>query len=158
MAQDSTRPRATRQAAEAKAARALVAYKQAFQQLRPFRAYVLVPVKLAYRLTLAHPGDYLFQQPFAQLPAWQKGLKVIVHLWYLLLVLLGLAGTLLLGWQRRFAALIVKAVPLYLIVLFCGVLHLVDARYFAIAYPFVVISAVNLVLTLGEGIRKRRSA
>ena len=158
MAQDSTRPLATRQAAETKAARALVAYKRAFQQLRPVRAYVLVPFKLAYRLTLAHPGDYLFQQPFAQLPAWQKGLKAIIHLWYLLIVLPGLAGILLVGWQRRFAALIVKAVPLYIIVLFCGVLQLVDARYFAIAYPFVVISAVNLLLALRNGFRERRSA
>ena len=158
MAQDSTRPLTTRQAAETKATRALVAYKRAYQQLRPLRAFLVVPFKLAYRLMLAHPGDYLFQQPFAQLPTLQKGLKVIVHLWYLLIVLLGMAGTLLVGWQCRWDILIVKAVPLYLIVLFCCVLHLVDARYFAIAYPFVVIGAVNLVLVLSEGFEKKRSA
>ena len=154
IAQDSTRPPATRQAAEARATQALRAYKRAYQQLRPIRAYLLVPFKLAYSLLFAHPGDYLFQQPFAQLPTLQKSLKVVVHLWYLLVVLLGLAGTLLVGWQRRRAALIVKAVPLYLIVLFCCVLHLVDARYFAIAYPFVIIGAVNLVLVLSGGFGK----
>ncbi|GAA4021097.1 hypothetical protein GCM10022409_00880 [Hymenobacter glaciei] len=108
-----------------------------------------------YRMVLAHPGDYLFQQPFAQLPPGQKGLKILVHLWYLLVVALGMAGTLMVGWRRQFVAFAVKAIPIYLVGLFCFILHLVDARYFAIAYPFVLISAVNLLLHAEAAVRKR---
>ncbi|WP_460550234.1 hypothetical protein [Hymenobacter daeguensis] len=157
LARDSTQLPATRQAAETKAKRALVAYKRAFQRLRPGRAYGVAPVKLAYGLLLAHPGDYLFRRPFAELPPLQKGLKILVHLWYLLLVVAGMVGTLLAGWRADFAALIVKAIPLYLIGLFCLVVHLVDARYFALGYPFVIIGAVNLALAGLDFLQRKRS-
>jgi hypothetical protein len=155
VAQDSTQPPAIRHTAEARAKRALVAYKRAFQQQRPLRAFLVVPFKLAYGLLLAHPGDYLFRQPFAELPLRLKTLKIIVHLWYLLLVATGVVGTLVVGWRANFAALIVKAIPCYLIGLFCLFIHLVDARYFAIGYPFIIIGTVNLALTgLAFGQRK----
>lgn len=146
VAQDSTQPPVIRITAEARAKQALVAYKQAFQQQRPLRALLVVPFKLAYGLVLAHPGDYLFRQPFAELPPPLKALKILVHLWYLLLVAVGMLGTFMVGWRADFAALVVKAIPCYLISLFCLVIHLVDARYFAIGYPFIIIGAVNLAL------------
>ncbi|MDQ2771654.1 MAG: hypothetical protein M3Y54_14280 [Bacteroidota bacterium] len=112
---------------------------------------------VAYRLVLAHPGDYIFQQPYAQLPAWQKALKISIHLWYWLLVGLGLAGTVLLGWRRSFAALIVKVVPFYIVGLFCLVIHLVDVQHFALVYPYVIVGAVNLLLQLGVVLLKYRA-
>jgi hypothetical protein len=155
VAQDSTRPPAARHAAEDRAKRALVTYKQAFQHQRPFQAYLVVPIKLAYGLILAHPGDYLFRQPFAKLPPLQRGIKVLVHLWYLVLVVVGMAGTLLVGWRANFAAFITKAIPLYLVGLFCIIMHLVDARYFALGYPFVIIGAVNFVSTWQERLQRK---
>ena len=158
VAQDDTRPPAFRRAAEARASRALNRYSRAYRQLRPFHAFVLVPLKLMYRLTLAHPGDYLFRQPFAELVAWKKVVKAGAHLWYLVIVGLGLIGTFFVGWRPHFVELLVKSVPVYLIVLLCVVLFKVEFRYFAVAYPFVLIGTVDVLLAGRELVKRKRLA
>jgi len=147
LAQDPARPQAARQAAMSQAVRALATYSRAYRRHRPFRALVVAPLKLAYYLIFAHPGDYVFQRPFAELSPLKKTLKILVHLWYLFLVGMGVVGTLLAGWRARPEALLSKAVPVYVVVILCFVLHQVEARYFVVAYPFVVLGAVNLLLT-----------
>lgn len=155
-ARDSTLPLATRRAAEARANQALVRYTEAYRRLRPFHAFLLSPAKLAYRLVLAHPTDLWFRQPYAELTTPWKAAKIAGLLWYLLLVGLGLVGTLLVGWRQQLETWLVKAVPLHLLVLLCLVMRQVESRYFAVAYPFVVIGAVQLVLTFREFIRRKR--
>jgi hypothetical protein len=154
VAQDSMLPATVRQMAATSATRAVVRYARAYRRQRPFQSFVLVPFKLAYRLTLAHPGDYLFRQRFAELVLWKKAVKIMAHLWYLAIVGLGLFSTLFLGWQRRFEVLLVKSVPIYLPVLLCFILFKVEFRYFAVAYPFVVIGAVNFLLTILQATKK----
>ena len=158
LARDSTRPAAVREAATARATRALGTYARAYRRLRPVRAGVVAPLRLAYGLVLAHPGDYLFRRPFAELPPALRALKVLVHAWYWLLVGLGWAGTLALGWRRQFAALAAKAVPLLVVAVFCVGVRLVDARYFALAYPLVLIGTVLVLLRTGAAWRRWRAA
>ena len=154
-AQDSTRPAASRQAAEAQAVQAFLRYAQDFRRLRPLRAYGLVPFRLAYWLMLAHPSDYLFWQPFSELTGWEKAVKIAAHLWYLTIVVFGLIGTFCMGWQRRFELLLVKSVPIYLPVLLCFIMFKVEFRYFAVAYPFVVIGAVDFLLKAQKFINRK---
>ena len=153
MAQDSTRPAPQRQWAARRAGQALTRYAAAYQRRRPWQARVVVPLALAYRLTLAHPADYLYRQPYAELSRAQQLLKIGVHLEYLALVGLGLLGLVCSGWPRSWAAGLVKLVPLYLLVLLCGILHQVEFRYFAVAYPFVLVGAVGLMLQIQKWVR-----
>ena len=146
LAKDTTAPIAARQVAGAKAAQSLVAYESAYRKLRPGYAFFVVPAKLAYRLTLAHGSDYLFQQPFAELTILKKVTKIFFHVWYFLVVGLGLVGLLAVGWKTDFETLVVKLSPIYIIVLLCIILHQVESRYFAFAYPFVVINCILIIL------------
>ena len=146
LAQDSRHPQPLRQQAAARAGFALRRYGTAYQRLRPLQAYLVTPVRLGYALALAHPSDYLYAHPFAELTSGQKAAKIAAHLWYLALVGLGLLGLLCAGWPPNLAAGLVHAVPIYLFVLLCGILHQVEFRYFAVGYPFVVVSAVGLLL------------
>lgn len=146
LAKDTAAPVAARQAAGARAAKSLVAYESAYRRLRPGYAFLVVPGKLAYQLTLAHGSDYLFQQSFAELTLVKKITKIFFHLWYFLVVGLGLLGLLVIGWKTDFETLMVKLTPIYIVVLLCVVLHQVESRYFALAYPFVVINCVLIML------------
>lgn len=157
VAQDSLRPAPQRQWAAGRARQALVRYAGAYQRLRPWQARVVVPGLLAYRLTLAHPADYLYRQPFAELSRPQQLLKIGVHLEYLAVVTLGLLGLVFSGWRHGWAAGLVKLVPVYLLLLLCVILHQVEFRYFAVAYPFIAVSAVGLLLEIRQLVRKKAS-
>lgn len=155
LAKDITAPIVVRQTAGAKAAQSLIAYENAYRKLRPEYAFFVVPAKLAYRLTLAHASDYLFQQPFSELTIAEKATKIFFHAWYFFAVGSGLVGLLLIGWKSDFESLLAKLVPIYIIILLCIILHQVESRYFALGYPFMVINSMLILLKLYDYSRNK---
>lgn len=126
-------------------------YKQAFIAEKPFFYYIIAPVRLLGKFLL-HSGTYnLSPKPFSDLPFIKKLVKVGYSGLYYFTWIGGILGCITLlrySLMRSTQQILFALTALYPVILFPIVLRSIEYRYFALAYPFLFVMAVWLVIRL----------
>ncbi len=108
---------------------------------KPFVYYIKAPLRIA-KIFLIHPGTYnLFPKAASQLNKFELAIKVFYSLFYVLGLLLGLGGVLLMAKKSFYIGpeFLVSGILVYTVVIHPLVLRLCEARYFMPAWPFLLV-------------------
>ena len=135
-------------------------YADSIKEEKPYLYYVYAPLQL-FKKFLFHSGTYnLFNKTVKELNIIELLFKFLMTLIYLFAIVAGLLGITVLFFKeyRINNKFLVAAIPLYVILFFSIVFRGIEYRYFATAYPFMLICAFYLSSlvydTLMAGYRK----
>ncbi|PCJ01415.1 MAG: hypothetical protein COB15_00390 [Flavobacteriales bacterium] len=123
-------------------------YTQSIKDEKPFLFYVKAPLILTHDM-LIHSGTYnLFSKSAAELNTYEYIIKVFYSLLYLVTLIMGFLGLLLMTKKSILFHIIslITGIFVYTIVIHSIIFRFTEARYFVPAWPFVVICAVYSVI------------
>lgn len=155
IANDTSALRTDRLRSNIMAIAAIRRFKAAFIDEKPFRYYIVSPLKLIHYLALTDSGASVFAWPFNELAIWQKAIRIFFSISHWFWMSTGLFS--FLWWPRHFniKLTLMRLAPIYLIILFVLILHHVEYRYFFLVYPFVLLSGFYSLTRLAERIAPR---
>ena len=127
----------------------LTAYKLSVKNEKPFRYFVVAPLKIT-GVMLYGPETRLYLQRGIVVPFFGELIGVFNNIIYLIVLLSGLIGIIWLiiyGLKQRSFLLIVAFIPLYTILVHSVVFRLHFNRYLMPAYPFLIICSAYFMYT-----------
>ncbi|UPL49831.1 glycosyltransferase family 39 protein [Hymenobacter sublimis] len=121
------------------------AYKDSYKEEKPVRYHIINRIKILYILVFKNAVAVIFTRSFSDLPMIHRIFKVLSYIFYVLTVGLGFISVLFIWKHDKKKNILVKIVPLYTIIIIGIVFQQPEQRYFAVAYPFMLI---NFAITL----------
>jgi hypothetical protein len=129
-------------------------YKNSIKDEKPFLYHVKARLILLKKFLFENNEQYFKR---GQIPGLGKFMIGFYHLYYLFLLLLGIAGIILLIWngiRNNILFLFLSIIPAYDIIIHPLVVKLADNRYILPVWPFVIACAVYTVLETYNRIAK----
>lgn len=116
---------------------------ESIRKEKPYLYYITSRLKL-FKKFLLHSGTYnLFSKTAEELNAAELMFKLMSTLLYFSVVIFGFIGVVFLFFKRCFldGKFLIAAIPLYIIIFFPIIFRIIEYRYFALAYPFMLVCA-----------------
>lgn len=130
----------------------LKTYKLSVEREKPFRYFVLAPLKIM-GVFLYGPETRLYLQRGKVFPGFGQVVVIFNNLIYLVILLLGLIGSILLiicDLKRMKYLLIIPFIPFYTILMHTVIFRLHFNRYLMPAYPFIIICSAYIISLIYE--------
>ena len=134
------------------------AYKLSVKKEKPFVYYIKAPLRMA-RSFFVHSGTYnLFPKGVKELNWMELGIKVFYSLFYVISLLLGFMGVVLLGRKSLFLGpeVLVTGIVTFTAVIHPIVLKLNEIRYFLPAWPFLLICVTYSLIWLWGKVNRQK--
>lgn len=133
-------------------------YTDSIRKEKPWVYYVYAPLNL-FRKFLFHSGTYnLFNRAYTELNLMELMFKVLMSMVYLFVVIAGLGGALILFFKNYTVngKLLIAAISLYCTIIYPLGFRYAELRYFAPAYPFMLICGLYFSYEVYKIVLNRR--